>query len=199
MVKKTDKTPPEMAAAAEKAQKVKAPAKPKPKPKADGRDLVISKRQVKVTNLNHSPEKAGKVLVEKVDVSLAMELSSADLDMVIETRRGELPSEELFDEEGNPAYPAMTSFPLELQAEGTAALMTTGAKAGNTFKNAVLKKAHVELIFGFKGLLTCQLRVTPGGHLDELGKLRIEEQALFSFTGQAVADEESDEQESLPL
>jgi hypothetical protein len=195
MVKKTDKTPPEMAAAAEKA-KASKPAKPKPAP--EGREIKLSKRQVKMTNLNFSPEKAGTELVERVDLSLQMILTTADLDLFLESRT-DLPSKLLFDDEGNPAIPAATAFPLELQAAGACTFGPTGAKTANAFKSAVLKRCHLELMFGHQATLSCQIRVSPGGHLDELGKLVIEKQALFSFNGSAELDDDADEQEELAL
>ena len=175
-----------------------SPGKQKKTPAPDGREIKLAKRQVKMTNLNFSPEKAGTELVEKVDLSMQMVLTTADLDAFLETRT-KLPSELLFDEEGNPAFPAAAAFPLELQAGGSCTFAPTGAKSGNAFKNAVLKRCHLELMFGRQATLSCQIRVAPGGHLDELGKLVIEKQALFSFSGSAEPDEDSDEQEELPL
>lgn len=185
---------------AKKIDKTEKPAAPAPKKKAapEGREIKLSKRQVKMTNLNFSPEKAGTELVERVDLSLQMILTTADLDLFLESRT-ELPSRLLFDEEGNPAIPAATEFPLELQASGSCTFGPTGSKTANAFKNAVLKKCHLELMFGHQATLSCQIRVAPGGHLDELGKLVIEKQALFSFNGAAELDEDADEQEELPL
>jgi hypothetical protein len=179
-------------------EKPATPAK-KGKPEApEGRDLTLAKRQVKVTNLNHSPEKAGKELVEKVDVSLQMELTQADLDLWVEVRQG-LASELLFDAEGNPNLPALLDFPLELQAEGRCRLQHPRGTKELDFDYAVLKKPHVELLFGRKAILSCQIRISPDGHLDELGKMRIEQAALFSFSGASVPDEDAEDQEELPL
>lgn len=183
---------------AKKTEKPAAPAKPKKQAQPAGREIKLSKRQVKMTNLNFSPEKAGTELVERVDLSLQMILTTADLDLFLETRT-DLPSKLLFDEEGNPAIPSATAFPLELQAQGSCTFGPTGAKTANAFKSAVLKRCHLELMFGHQATLSCQIRVSPGGHLDELGKLVIEKQALFSFSGAAEPDEDSEDQEELPL
>lgn len=184
-------------------KKTEAPDSPPPEKQVETliREISVGKRQVQVTNLNHSPEKAGKQLVEKVDLSLHMILEQGDLDLWIESRRALAPSVELFDAEGNPAYPAMVHLPLEMQVEGSCILGPTGGSAKDMikFKNALLKKPHLELMFGFKAKLSCQLRISPGGHLDQLGKLRIEGNALFSFSGESSRDEDSGDQQEMAM
>ena len=165
------------------------------------REINVGKRQVQVTNLNHSPEKAGKMLVEKVDLSLKFLLERGDLDLWIESRRNLAPSVELFDEEGNPAYPAAVEFALDMIVDGSCVIGPTGGAAKDLikFKNALLKKPHLKLIYGWKAEITVQLRIAPGGHLDQLGKIRIEGGALFSFNGESSRDENDEEQGELTL
>lgn len=185
-----------------KAKGKNPPAKPgadkKPKAPPEGRDLLIGRRQVKVKNLNHSPEKAGVDLVEKVDLSLEMEFSQADIDLWVETRKG-VASQILFDDEGHPNLPALLDFPLDLQAEGKITLQHPRGKKLLEFDYAVLKKPHLAQAFGRKAIFSCQVRVSPDSHLSELGKIRIEQAALFSFNGSSTVDEDSEEQESLDL
>lgn len=190
MAKKTEKTPAEA-----------PPEQTKKEAQEVVREINLGKRQVQLKNLNVSPEKAGKVLVEKVDLSLHMILERGDLDIWIESRRSLAPSVELFDEEGNPAYPCAVVMPLDLQVEGSCVIGATGAPAKDMikFKNATLKKPVLELMFGWKAKLTCSVRVSPGGHLDQLSKMRIEEAALFSFNGESARDEDSEDQEEMDL
>jgi hypothetical protein len=183
---------------AKKGEKPAAPA-PKEKPaKDEPREIKLAKREVQISNLNHSPEKAGKALVEKVDLTLTTLLEQGETDLFL-LSNGEPASKHLWDAEGNIMFPECASFPVDLVCEGSCVFAPKGSKKGQEFDDAILKKPHLELLFGWKATLTCQVRVAPGGHLDQLGKLRIEQAAMFSFNGSAAQDEDDEDQEEMDL
>jgi hypothetical protein len=175
----------------------KAKAEAKKKAKAAGPKVSLKKQQCKVTNLNFSPERNGDALVERADLSLQILLEADDIDRLIVSRRGQ-PSAHLFDSEGAPALPNVTSFPLDLSAEGTATLGMLKTSEKFSFKKAVLKNCSMELMHGSKATLKCQVRVDPSGALEQLGQMVIERGCVFAYTGAADADED-ESQEEMPV
>lgn len=173
-------------------------AKTKTAPETQTRKVSISKRQVKVTNLNFSPEKNGEELVERADLSVRILLEQDDLDALIDSKTDPA-STLLFDAEGHPALPGASSFPLDLQADGQLVLASTKENVSLKFKTAKLKKCGITLMFGPKAELACQFRLDPSGALEALAQLVIAKAAVLTFAGDAEASDNNDGQGNLDV
>lgn len=148
------------------------------------RTLNLSKRTANCTNLNFSPEKAGKELVERVDMSMSFLVEDLDIDELVNTKGN--PLQVLWHKDGGPQLRELSKLELGLKVEGAAEF---GINEENMieFKAATLKKVSVMPLFDRKLEVKCQVRVDPTGHLEALGEMRINESCMFGFSGIGVA------------
>lgn len=145
----------------------------------------ITLRTAKVTNLNFQPERAGDDLLERVDLSLEFLLQRDEIEELLSTVSN--PLKVLWHSSGNPQLRDADWIPLTCKASGKAQL---GSEADGTdavlyFQPSTLKKIKVRPVLGFNLEVTCQVRVDPTGHLEELGDIRIAEESAFAFLGEA--------------
>lgn len=155
----------------------------------------IEHKFAQLKNLNHSPEKSGDELVERVDLSLEFLIETDELDMIIDSS---LPVREtLFDKDGNPALRELGVIALSTKAEGRA-YFGRDKKDRKKFDLSVLKKIKVDPINDRRAVVTAQIRVDPGEHLVYLGHLRVEQECVFSFSGSTDKSiEKNDDQEEM--
>lgn len=178
------------AKAVENIREGKTPeGKPKPAPKKKGRSLAIGRRTVSVSNMNFSPEAAGDKLVERVDLSLEILLERDDIEDVVLTRGN--PLQVLWDKNGEPQLRELDRWlTLDLKVQGACHLGLAKEDDEIEFDPAVLKKVRIEPMLGFKATMTCQVRVDPTDHLEELAQMVIDRKATFSFQGVGVQEKE---------
>jgi hypothetical protein len=178
------------AKAVETIREGKAPAAapaPKAKTSKKGRHVAIGRRTVAVNNMNFSPEAAGDKLVERVDLSLEVLLERDDIEDVVLTRGN--PLQVLWDKNGEPQLRELDRWlTLDLKVVGVAQLGLVKEDDEIEFEAAVLKKVRIEPMLGFKATMTCQVRVDPTDHLEELAQMVIDRKATFSFTGAGVQE-----------
>lgn len=155
-------------------------------------------RQCNVTNLNYAPEKNGQDLVEAVDLSIDVLLEDMDLDHLVRVRNGCNVLKTLWDSKGNIALLDVTSIPVDFKANGKASLGQVTGDKPIEFDGAVWTFKKIEPMNGFKATLKCSVRIHPGGHLEELGRMRLRETAMFGFVGNG-ADPEAEKQEGLDV
>lgn len=163
------------------------------------RELVnFTRRQCNVTNLNYAPEKSGQDLVEAVDLAIDVLLEDLDLDALVRVRNGVNVLKTLWDAKGNIALLDVTQLPIDFKAVGKATLAQVTDEKDIAFDGAVWTFKRIEPLNGFKATLKCSLRIHPGGHLEELGRMRLRETAMFGFTG-AQGEPEGEKQQGLEV
>jgi len=152
----------------------------------------ISKRQVRVKNLNFSPEMHGDGKVARVDLSLEVLLDHDDIGQFVLENPNDLVDSgvlhELWDEEGVPRL-QVSNIKLPIKVMGFVRLGMVKAKKPVEFENAVLKSCSLEFMLGHKAKLRCQVRVDPSANLDMLEEITIKEEAQFAYNGQAAKPE----------
>lgn len=147
--------------------------------------IELNSRTAKCTNLNFAPEKSGDELVERVDMSLEFLAEAEDLNQLVRLEDGDA-SEVLFGSNGHPQLLDLGLLRLDLKAEGVASISPKGTRSVKAFEGAVLKKVQVEPMIGRKASIRCQVRIDPTGRLEQLAKIRIDEQCQFAFSGAGV-------------
>lgn len=158
------------------------------------RAINLARRQVKMTNLNFQPEKAGDDLVERADLSFEVLLDETDIGQVLSTRGN--PLKILWDKDGEPALNDLgAAIALDLKVDGTLTLQAVGGISELAFTGAILKKLKLEPIIGRKAKLYCQVRVDPTGVLEELGQMRIREECAFAYAGSGAAEKDTSQQQ----
>ena len=171
--------------------------------KKKGPSIALAKRQVRVTNLNFSPERNGEEKVARVDLSIEVLLEPEDIAQFLITDRepnlvdkGVIAS--IWDN-GVPMFSGMTSMVLLTKVVGFSRLGLVTAKAKDMveFENTVLKKCRLELMLNEKAKLIAQIRVEPTGRLELLENLVIREEAQFSFNGDVQNPDGNDAQGQL--
>ncbi len=161
--------------------------------------FALSSRQVKVTNLNFQPEKAGDELAERVDMSIEMLLEETDVAAIVRTTV-DTPKAILWDDNGYPALLDAVRIPLNTKAWGRAVFGSTRSEEdGYEYEEATLKKLVIEPMINYQAKLTCQVRIDPTGTLEELGAMRIAQSAIFSFAGVGLKDSGNKDQTELPV
>jgi len=161
------------------------------------RSIHLPRRQVRMTNLNFQPEKAGDALVERADLSFEVLLDETDIGQILLTRGN--PLRVLWDKDGEPVLRELDKpIALDLKLEGTLTLQEIGGVSALVFPTAVLKKCALEPMIARKATLTCQVRVDPTGMLEELGQMRIREDCSLEFDGSGES-EKDDSQGQMPV
>lgn len=148
------------------------------------RKIELSARTAKVTNLNFQPEKFGDELVERVDMTIAFLVEDMEIDELVNAKGN--PLQLLWDRDGGVQFRELSKFEVNLKAEGLAEFGISDEHMIE-FTTAVLKKVSVEPLHGRKAEISCQVRVDPTGHLEDLGQMRIDQQCVFAFSGKGVA------------
>ncbi len=148
------------------------------------RSIDLKRRPATVTNLNFSPEKAGKdQLVERVDLSITFRVLDLDIDEVVNTKGN--PLKVLWTNDGSLMFRELDMITLEFKAEGTLEIGLTDESL-LSFENAKIGKFKVYPYIGRQAEIKCQVRIDPTGSLEELGDIRIHEDCIFSFSGYGV-------------
>jgi len=145
------------------------------------RQIDLKVRSARVTNVNFTPEKAGKTKVERCDVSLRFLLEELDVDAVINTKSNVL--QLLWDGEGLPQLKDLDSIELTTTAVGECTLGDGAGEEKISFDSATLKKINLKPIINREAEMTCQVRVNPKGMCEYLVGLSVEDGCLFSFAG----------------
>ncbi len=158
------------------------------------RAINLTLRQAQVSNLNFSPEKAGKKRVERVDLSLTFIVKDMEIDELVSAKGN--PLKLLWHTDGTVMFRELGKFELDFQAEGDAIIGLTDEHLLK-FPGAKLKKISITPHIERQAQVKCQIRVDPTGHMEELGQITIQEICVFSFTGIGV--EKDDKQKSLDV
>lgn len=154
----------------------------------------LTRRTVKVKNLNYSPENAGEEKVARVDLSLEFLLEADDIDEIVSARTN--PLNVLWDKQGRPSLRDLEWLPLEIECKGKLEL-NDGSDQVLTFDPAMLRRVKLHPMQRNQAEMRCQVRIDPGDHLNVLGDMRIHEEAVMLFTGADVT--EPDTQEKLDV
>lgn len=159
-----------------------------------GRDVAIRVRQVQVSNLNVKPEKSGKELVERCDLSIQFVLRTEELPHLLHAD-GAKAADLLWNDKGEPIFAELDGgLHLKTVIVGTAKLGHAKGTAKD-FQTARLKKIVVEPMLDTQVTVSAQVRLDPEGSLDMLSKLVIERAAKFGFNGAVLlkaADDDGD-------
>ena len=150
--------------------------------KFDG--IKLKRREAKCTNLNYQPERAGDDLVPRVDLSLEFLLEPDEIDGLVQARGNVLQA--LWDKDGDPMFLHLHDFELDLVAEGQLLISHTASNEALDFDAAKLKKIHVTPHLDRRALISCQIRIDPGTHLDELGDIRLHERCSIEYQGKPI-------------
>ncbi len=147
------------------------------------RSLDLKLRQAKVTNLNFSPEKAGKELVERVDLDIKFRVLDMDVDEIVNTKGN--PLKLLWATDGTLQFRELEMITLDFEAEGTLEIGLTDELV-IAFANAKIRKFKVFPHIDRQAEIKCQVRIDPTGFMEELGQIRIHEDCALSFSGYGV-------------
>lgn len=158
-------------------------------------------RQVKVTNLNYQPEKAGKdKLSPRVDLSLEMETDDTEIAELVRVRTGANVIKTLWDKGGAPVLLDAQPIRFEIHYVGKAEFRFVNDEDSanrRSFDPATLKAMTVEPMADRKGLVKFQVRFDPAHELEFLGDVRIAQKAIFGFTGSGDDSTDAGKQEQL--
>lgn len=156
---------------------------------------------MQVTNLNYQPEKAGTDKeVPRVDLSFAMIAGELMVEEFVRVRNGTNVLKALWDKGGSTVILDAKPIELDIEYSGKAELSFVNAPDDMerlSFDPARIKKIKVEPRNGREAEIHFQLRVDPGEHLNALGDLRLEKQAMFMFTGSEKDDPDSGKQRDI--
>lgn len=156
-------------------------------------------RQVKVTNLNYQPEKAGSdKLAPRVDLSMEMETDDMEVAELVRVRTGSNVVKTLWDKAGATVLLDAGPIKFDVQYKGKIELRFVNdddASRRRTFDPGTLKAIAIEPMAGHKALVKFQVRFDPEHELEFLGDLRIQQKAMFAFTGSG--DDDGGKQEQL--
>lgn len=143
--------------------------------------------QAKVTNLNFKPEKHGAEFQPRADMSIEFLVQDEHVDEFVNTKSN--PLKVLWHGDGAPMFRELgdTGIPIALKAQGTAKIGAS-EEALLTFDTATLKSIRVKPLINRQLQVSCQIRVDPTDHLDELGDLAVHQSAVVSFDGSQVAN-----------
>ena len=148
------------------------------------RSIDLKRRPASVTNLNFSPEKAGKdKLVERVDLSITFRVLDMDVDEVLNTKSN--PLKVLWVNDGGLMFRELEMLTLDFEAEGTLEIGLTDESL-LAFENAKIKKFKVYPYIDRQAEIKCQVRIDPTGCLEQLAAIRIHEDCVFSFSGYGI-------------
>lgn len=160
------------------------------------RSINLDRRQVRFTNLNFSPEKAGDDLVERSDLDFEILLDEKDIGQILKTKGN--PLRLLWDKDGEITLRELAK-PLELNLKlvGTLRLAAVGGDGSEelVFEDAVFKKPKLTPMIGHKASLHAQVRVEPTGMLEALGQMRVREECVLAFAGGAEAERNDNQSE----
>ena len=161
------------------------------------RTIELAARTAQVTNLNFSPEKSGDNLVERVDMSIGFLTEGLDIDEIVNAKGN--PLQLLWHKDGGVQFRELDKFEIKLTAEGLAQFGETDETMVE-FPGAKLKKVAVTPMHDRKLGVTCQVRIDPAGHLEELGQMRINKECVFAFSGKGIASgKKKDDQQTLEV
>lgn len=158
-------------------------------------------RQVKVTNLNYQPEKAGPdKLTPRIDLSLEMETDDTEISELVRVRSGSNVVKTLWDKAGAPVLLDATPIKFDIEFLGKCELRFVNDEKNesrHTFDSAKLKAISIEPRADHKGLVKFQVRFDPEHALEFLGDIRIAQKAIFGFTGHGDDDGDNGKQQQL--
>ncbi len=160
------------------------------------RSLDLKLRPATVTNLNFSPEKEGKELVERVDLSLTFRVLDMDVDEIVNTKSN--PLKLLWANDGTLQFRELDMITLDFEAEGTLEIGLTDETV-LVFENAKIRKFKVFPHIDRQAEIQCQVRIDPTGALEELGQIRIHQDCVLSFSGYGVQKGKNKDQAELEV
>ena len=160
------------------------------------RSIDLKLRQATVTDLNFSPEKAGKELVERVDLSITFRVLDMDIDEVINTKSN--PLNLLWAKDGTLQFRELDLITLDFEAEGTLVIGLTDETVLE-FENAKIRKFKVFPHIDRQAEIKCQVRIDPTGRMESLGQIRIHQDCVFGFSGYGVEKGKNKDQKELEV
>ncbi len=160
------------------------------------RSLDLKLRQATVTNLNFSPEKSGKELVERVDLSITFRVLDMDIDEVLNTKGN--PLDILWAKDGTLQFRELDVITLDFEAEGELEIGLTDETVLK-FENAKIRKFKVFPHVDRQAEIKCQVRIDPTGALEQLGQIRIHQDCVLSFSGYGVEKGKNKDQKELEV
>lgn len=165
------------------------PARKAPRSKK-ARAVVLARREVKVHNLNFSPELSGDKLVERADLTLEFLAEEDDISELLNTRGN--PLQVLWDKNGEPQLRELDGpLALDLKILGECQLESVNGDIVRMFERATLKKVKLLPMLGFKASVTCQIRVDPTDNLEWLAELVIARKCVMDFAGEGAAEKDT--------